>query len=121
MEKTRQEHVQEIAYFMWLNRGKPDGKDLEIWTEAERIYEITQSGFTSKVSLTKSTTENKQSKTISKLKKSEIKSSKPKVSKKEKPKSVEVGKIIPMIRQKLVEKPKLKTSKKKIKIVLHKK
>ena len=64
--KTRHEHIAEIAYFLWLNRGKPAGKDLEIWYEAEQIYNITSSGFKSKdVSKanikTKKTTEKKAS------------------------------------------------------------
>ena len=46
--KTRHEHIAEIAYFLWLNRGKPSGKDVEIWYEAEQIYNITSSGFKSK-------------------------------------------------------------------------
>lgn len=46
--KTRHEHIAEIAYFLWLNRGKPMGKDVEIWYEAEQIYNITSSGFKSK-------------------------------------------------------------------------
>ena len=28
--------IQDAAYFNWLNAGKPSGRDLEFWCEAER-------------------------------------------------------------------------------------
>ncbi len=28
--------LREMAYFMWLNAGKPHGRDLEFWCDAER-------------------------------------------------------------------------------------
>ena len=39
---SKHDYIQEAAYFIWLNRGKPEGQDLEIWDEATKIYELTQ-------------------------------------------------------------------------------
>ena len=39
---SKHDYIKEAAYFIWLNRGKPEGQDLEIWDEATKIYELTQ-------------------------------------------------------------------------------
>jgi len=31
-----QQELQELAYFKWLNAGKPEGRDIEFWCDAER-------------------------------------------------------------------------------------
>lgn len=31
-----EEKIRIVAYYKWLNAGKPDGKDLDFWLEAER-------------------------------------------------------------------------------------
>ncbi len=115
--KSKQETIQEIAYFMWLNRGKPEGKDKEIWAEAEGVYNITEAGLIT--SKTKSTTTKTRSIKASNTKKTdEIK----KNSKKENTKKVSVSKIIPIIKTKINgNKPTVNKAKTKIKIVLGKK
>lgn len=40
---TKNQYIQESAYYIWLNRGKPEGQDVEIWNEAVKIYELTHS------------------------------------------------------------------------------
>ena len=39
---SKHDYIQEAAYFIWLNRGRPEGQDLEIWNEATKLYELTQ-------------------------------------------------------------------------------
>jgi hypothetical protein len=34
------ERVQEIAYYLWENAGRPEGKDLDFWLRAERFYSV---------------------------------------------------------------------------------
>jgi hypothetical protein len=32
------EQIQDAAYYIWLNRGRPEGCDFDIWQEAEQYY-----------------------------------------------------------------------------------
>jgi hypothetical protein len=36
--KSSRDAVHELAYFKWLNAGRPDGRELEFWLEAEREW-----------------------------------------------------------------------------------
>ncbi len=117
--KTRHEHIAEIAYFLWLNRGKPAGKDVEIWYEAEQIYNITSSGFKSKevskttvkkekVNTKKSATKSQKAdekKDVVATKKTSIKvnlkGAEKKLPAKKVVKKVSVAKIIPILKPKV--------------------
>jgi cobalamin biosynthesis Mg chelatase CobN len=37
---NKQEYIQTAAYYIWLEDGCPDGRDVEIWNEAARRYEL---------------------------------------------------------------------------------
>lgn len=37
--RIKQKEIEKIAYFLWENAGKPEGKDLEFWLLAERKHE----------------------------------------------------------------------------------
>jgi hypothetical protein len=36
----KKEYIQTAAYYIWLDEGCPDGRDIEIWNEAARRYEL---------------------------------------------------------------------------------
>ena len=40
---SKKDYIQEAAYFIWLNRGRPENQDLAIWDEATKLYELTHS------------------------------------------------------------------------------
>ena len=41
MEKHhKHDYIQNAAYYIWIERGRPDGQDREIWAEAERRYDL---------------------------------------------------------------------------------
>jgi hypothetical protein len=42
---SRRECIETSAYYIWLSRGRPAGSDFDIWLEAERLYELTQTAF----------------------------------------------------------------------------
>ncbi|MDR3126285.1 MAG: DUF2934 domain-containing protein [Rickettsiales bacterium] len=37
---NKNEYIRTAAYYIWLDEGCPDGRDAEIWNEAERRYEL---------------------------------------------------------------------------------
>jgi hypothetical protein len=36
MNKDREQHIRERAYHIWLEEGRPEGRDREHWQRAER-------------------------------------------------------------------------------------
>lgn|GEM_PF-5298685 len=40
MDAKKRDYVEKAAYFIWLNDGRPAGRELDNWAEAERIYEL---------------------------------------------------------------------------------
>ena len=34
---NQQQHVQELAYYLWLSEGKPDGQDERHWQMASKL------------------------------------------------------------------------------------
>lgn len=37
MNQQQQEHVAELAYYIWLSEGKPDGQEARHWQMATRL------------------------------------------------------------------------------------
>ena len=146
---SKQDYIKEAAYFIWLNRGKPEGQDLEIWDEATKIYELTQEVLrpiskkektVAKKAPAKKTSAKKAKKTAKAVatkkapaKKVAVKkpvakkapakktvTKKPVAKKAPAKKAVEVAKIIPMVKKGTPAK-KAAAPKTKIKIVIGKK
>lgn len=113
---SKKDYIQEAAYFIWLNRGRPENQDLAIWDEATKLYELTHTEF--KKAVVKPATKKVAKKTATKkvvAKKSapakKVEAKKPAVKK------VEVAKIIPMVKKEDVKKVAT-APKTKIKIVV---
>lgn len=130
---SKHDYIQEAAYFIWLNRGKPEGQDLEIWDEATKIYELTHATISTVKSVkpvakktVKKATKKVAKKVAPKAEKKEVKKTTvKKVATKKAPakkavkpvaKKVEVAKIIPMVKKEVATKKS--TPKTKIKIVV---
>ena len=126
---SKHDYIQEAAYFIWLNRGKPEGQDLEIWDEATKIYELTHATISTVKSVkpvAKKAVKKATKKVAKKAEKKEVKKATvKKVATKKVPskkavkpvaKKVEVAKIIPMVKKEVATKKS--TPKTKIKIVV---
>ena len=122
---SKHDYIKEAAYFIWLNRGKPEGQDLEIWDEATKIYELTQEVLkpvAKKTAPAKKVVAKKSIKVAVKpVAKKAVKKVAPKKAEvKPTAKTVQIAKIIPMVKKETPAK-KATAPKTKIKIVVGRK